>query len=219
MMVHDRGSSQLGEVSGGRLRFSKAPHTCQDRFMHLNIRDRSGGLWVPGSVRGSGGTCDWISGQLALRITGEGAVGQWKNAGWATLADQGGNVWLGSIRGQEQDVFNIWREGRTVHTVAVPGAFERCALVSDKPGSVFVWTRLGLRHVVADDPARPGAYALGKLYTVPAFEGAEQVAGFSRLGLLAVTTCRDRPGSRKYYLYLIRLPGSGAAPSPFAPRK
>lgn len=211
MLAHDGGSSHFGEVKDGRVRFSPAPHATEPSFLHLNVRDDSGALWVPGSVRVAGGTADWIRGQVALRVMEQGIAQELPNAGWAKLKDESGNVWLGAIRGKDEHTFNIWRDGKIVHTLAVPGASEHSALVSDKPGSVYVWTGTGLRHLVAKDPTQPGAYSLGALHAVKGIEGSEQGVTLSRLGFLAVTTYSDRGGPRRYYLYVVRLPQANAA--------
>jgi hypothetical protein len=206
MMVHDRGSSQFGEVKDGKILFSKAPHTCERGFMSLSITDDEGGLWIPGSVRGSGGTCDWIRGQLALRIMEKETRAELKNSGWATLNDKSGNIWLGKIRSKDVNLFNIWRKGEIKHSVRVPGASARSVLIADKPGSVFVWTELGLQHMVAKDSSRPAVYSPGKLHTVRGFEGSAQNSRFSSLGYIAVAVYSDRYGARKNRLYLIKLP-------------
>lgn len=205
MMVHSRGRSFFGEVVGGRLIFSKAPHTNERAVMHLGVRDRAGALWVPGSVRGSRGTCDWISGQLALRITEKGVVQKLKSAGWARLVDQSGNVWLGSVRGKAATTFNIWRDGRIAHALTVPGAHERSVLFSDRPGSVFVWTKLGLQHLLAKDPRDPRSFALGKLYSIEGIDGHSIRAAYSPLGYFLLGAYSDQ-GGRRYSLHMVPLP-------------
>ena len=207
MLVHDRGSSHFGRVVEGKPQFTKAPHTCERSAMHLSVRDDDDGLWIPGSVRGGGGTCDFISGQLAIRIAEDDTMQQLNNEGWARLKDRSGNVWLGRIRGESLDRFNIWRNGKVVHSVTVPGVLEQFGgLFSDRPGSVFVWTKLGLRRLIARDPANPAKYSLGKLYHVKDLEGAPRVMRHSRRGLFAFTTFSDRGGPRRHYLCLVKVP-------------
>lgn len=210
-LVHDHGCSLFGEVRNGRVLFSKAPHTCNHFLMHLNMHDDSSALWVQGNIQGAWSTCDWVGDQFSLRIVETGTVQELKNAGWAKLKDKNGNMWLGQIRGNDECVFNIWREGKIVHTVTIPGTFEECALVADKPGSVFAWTKLGLRQMIAKDSSKPGEYSLGNLYHVAGIQGSERVINLSSLGFLAVTTFDDSDGRRKAYLYIIKLPAGDSS--------
>lgn len=124
MSVHSKGTSFYGVVENGRPVFAKAPHTCDRQDMCRSVRDEDDALWIAGSVRGAGGTCDWISGQLALRVGDAGVVGELKNRGWAKLCDEAGNVWLAKVRGGEANEFRVWRGGEIVDTIRVPTANE-----------------------------------------------------------------------------------------------
>ncbi|MBA4387365.1 MAG: hypothetical protein C0404_05250 [Verrucomicrobia bacterium] len=210
MMAHSQGRSFFGEVSKGALAFTNAPHTCARNEMFMEVRD-SAGLWVPGDVRGSGGTSDSVEGQLAIRINEKGVDTVLTNAGWAMMCDMSENVWLGSMRGKPYGNFNIFRGGSIVSSINIPGGEDNMSLIQDRTGSVYARTKLGIQHIVAPNPDKPSEYVLDKLYSVEGIKGIEDPGmGYSALGFFLITSHTDVPGNRKYYLNLIPIPAPQA---------
>ncbi len=200
----DGGRSFYGEMRGGKLAIEQASHLWDPWHRRWRVRDAEGNVWVPSAEPPRKGPGEIPVKQLALRIPEHGPVGVVENSGWPRLYDEGGNLWLGSIRGRAADQFNVWREGRVVHTVTVPGADASTALVSDRAGSVFALTRAGLVHLAAPDPKKPAAFEVKKIYSYPGM-GTEKIrVEYSKLGYLLV--CRARQDG-KCWLQAIELPG------------
>ena len=171
------------------------------------IRDATGALWVPSEDRRSFGTGDRVEGQLTIRMAAEGPVEQLRDAGWPCLKDKNGNIWLGAIHGRRPEVFGVWRDGKILHALTVPAAFDGSDMFSNKPGSVFVWTSMGLQHLVAPDPAKPAHYSLAKLYFPRDFVGKKTVMKPTTLGMVAISSQAEQDNGTKVYLYLIDISG------------
>ena len=88
---------------------------------------------------------------------------------------------------------------------------------SDRPGSVYAWTILGLQHLVADGPDFD-QYRLGKLFPVEGVAGpVEGAAGQNPGGAIATTVIWSSENHRdggNACLYLIKLPTAEKKPSP-----
>ncbi|MBN1511806.1 MAG: hypothetical protein JXB13_07310 [Phycisphaerae bacterium] len=205
-LAHDRGRSFYGRVEDGKIVIEPAPHTSELREMYRSVRDESGALWVPGSVRRACGTSDRISGQVAYRLTETGVVDEVVNGGWATLHDKGGNVWLGGIRGKGENQFNVWRNGEIVAHVVIPFAHEDTPLFSDRPGSVYAWTDAGLQHLTQCEESDPSRWSIAGVYTPTNIEGHRHETASSDLGFIVLTTYSDA-GGRRSFLHLIPFPG------------
>lgn len=205
MSVHSGGKSHFGRIENGQPVFSAAPHTCDRREMCRSIRDPQDRLWLAGSIRGSGGTCDWISGQLALPVADSGVVTEIKNEGWAALCDTAGNVWLGQVRGGQPNEYRIWRNGAIAGRVSVPTADESSRLVSDAAGSVYVWTLSGLYHLTAAGTSGGADFKVDRLYTVTDTPGSMEKLFLGAQGWLALYT-HTGSSPRARYLCLVHLP-------------
>ena len=208
MSVHSGGKSYFGGIENGQPVFAPAPHTCDRREMCLSVRDPQDHLWIAGSIRSSGGTCDCISGQLALRAADAGVVEEIKNAGWAKLCDKAGNVWLGQIRGGQPGEYRIWRNGRIAGQISVPTADDYSRLISDAPGSVYVWTASGLYHLIAVGSPESTDFKVEGIYTVTDAPGNVEQLFLSDQGWLALATWTDTT-PRGRYVCLARLPKRG----------
>ena len=99
-----------------------------------------------------------------LRVEPDGERQTLKNVGWPRLIEADGTVWLGGVGGYtgdgRGDRFGIWRDGRIVQELRVPGADSTTRFFTVTPGSVWAWTEYGLRHLVADEAATPGHYGI-----------------------------------------------------------
>jgi hypothetical protein len=175
----------LGEVKDGRLVIEAAPQSGSRDLMQRSPRDTDGGLWVPRFLYDRGSIPERI-GQTALRVLPSGAVQELSNKGLAYLCDQGGNVWLGSIIGGRPEDFNLWREGKIVAAVSIPGAgaYHGTPMASDRPGSVWACTQVGLVHLVAEDPKAPASFAVKAVYHLKGADGTVSVMEYSPRGYL-----------------------------------
>jgi hypothetical protein len=207
MLAHDHGRSFFGRVEGDQLVFEPAPHTCESPIMALGIKDAGGALWVPGSDRVGGTTCDAINGQIAHRLSENGPVQNLKNTGWARLCERNGTIWLGEVRGQSSSRFNLWRDGEIVGAVKIDHAKRDTPLVSDRPGSVYAWTAAGLQHYTRRPGAAAADYELTETVAIDGYNGMYTKLAVSDLGYLVVGSFADDP-VRAFELRLIRLPGS-----------
>jgi hypothetical protein len=203
LLLHDKGRSFVGEIKNGELLFTDAPHAAHGNDFLTGLRDDDGGLWVAGTICKGMQTCDAIFGQISVRFGRKDAAEKYTNAGWPLLIDQAGNVWLGRIRGQPENKLNVWRGGRIVQTLELPNTDKVWALHSDKPGSVYAWTTLGITWLKADGPDF-AHFRPGKTYAVPVVPGRPTLIAYSEFGYLVATSYTDYP--RKHYLHLIRIP-------------
>lgn len=199
------GLSFYGEVVDGAFVFVPAPHCSLQnvRYLHRNVRDHNGGLWVPisaGHVHLPGDEC--ISGRLTdnfeeeiIRIQGR-----------PIMCDQSGNVWFGS-KDRADDAYKIWSPDGAVGSCSVPfvgryDSFQR--LFSDRPGSVYIWTRRAIFHLTADDPAQPASYTFKEQYFVDV-KGMQSFIGFSKLGYIVLKVRGS--GKTGSGLCIVKLPG------------
>lgn len=173
------------------------------------VRDREGALWVMGYGpwrRGGSGRL-----QVAFRLDDFCRRTEVVDAGWPLLCDMEGNIWLGLIRGEAPDRFNIWRDGEIIQTVTIPHGDEKTRLFSNRAGSVFAWTPIGLVHLASRDEGEGSRFEAGPVYTVTGLTGRLKAITFSNLGFLVATSTRtvfDDAGERQdlHCLHLVRLP-------------
>ncbi|MHC4402073.1 MAG: NHL repeat-containing protein [Planctomycetota bacterium] len=162
---HDGGRSFLGRLEEGRLRFTDAPHPLSHGFRPLPVvRDADSGLWVPVTKGSAGGTSDFISGRNPFRVANDGRLEEIDATGWAYLCDAAGNVWIGRPEGPSPGTFTLWRDGRFIQELQIP-AYRNGLLFSDRPGSVYAYTAVGLQQMVAEPP-HFREYRVGPAYRI-----------------------------------------------------
>lgn len=149
--------SLIGEVRDGKLFFqdSQMINRGSDLF---GLREAGGALWVPGS------RTMYPDEQLTLRIGQNGQAQEIQDSGCPLLIDDSDNVWLGRIKHQPQNKLAIWRGGKIVQRLEIPGTERITSLFADKPGSVYAVTSLGLVHLIAEGD---GPYRPDKTYLLP----------------------------------------------------
>jgi hypothetical protein len=196
-----RQSPFLGEIADKKPRFVRLPKDIAypDHTSHFHeIRDRDGAIWIPSMGMWDPGAC---------HVDHTGVLQQLHKVGLPVMVDQAGNLWLATNRGRVWDEFNIWRHGRIVQKVQIPQAESGTFLFSDRPGSVYALTSVGLRHLTAQGP-KFDAYRIDKLHPVEGLIGQMISAGYSSHGYLAIVTALDARSGPNYYLYLIKLPNN-----------
>ena len=136
---------------------------------HVPTRSPDGSVWfgLERYVRDPQGTAQHLEFH-SVRVTPDGESQILRHVGWPRLIEADGTVWLGGsgkfIGDGYADEFAVWRDGRIVQRLTVPRADRASRFLSVKPGSVWVWSNHGLRHLLADDPAAPGRYRVGRLF-------------------------------------------------------
>src|SRR5207237_7329727 len=100
------------------------------------------------------------------------------------------NVWLAAMdKGHPLSHFWVWREGQVVQELTIPNADAMQTIFSDRPGSVFVCTGLGLHHLVAEDDGMGKPFQLQQTYTFPSVSSTLFSCPYSDLaGLVLVGT-------------------------------
>ena len=209
--ISSGGCSFYGEVKDGLPVFTLAPHvTPEDNYRP--VHDTAGALWIPAVAPTiNGGTTQEVWDQFrgssiiqkreTCRLTKDGVLLNTRHQGWPILCDKSGNVWLQSIYENPRRL-EIYSHGEIAHTVSIP-YWNRynTRFVSDRPGSVYVWTPAVLVHLVACDPARPGAYETKRHYWT-GVEGRVTSVDSSDLGYLVVRSEKNR----RKLISLVRIP-------------
>ena len=107
------------------------------------------------------------------------------------------------------------RNGKVIQHLQIPQLTDAGFLISDRPGSVYARTTLGLQHLVADGP-KFEQYRLAKLYSIEGIAGDRlgQLLrpyfwyGYSKHGYLVVLGSFDMGRNPAHKLYLIKLPAT-----------
>ena len=220
------GRAFLGTFEGDKAHFVAVPAQLRTSVyaMARPFRDDTGGLWITSAREGGGFD--------TVRITEKGAavLGTRSDDGvWIRGVDRAGYVWLTPGPGDKGSRgWRLRRDGRLCGEVAFPGGNElENYLSTDAPGSVFVWTALGLHHLIRDEKG-PAPYRLAATYHpvdeegmtfAPASTNQYPVVAYSSLGYLVTVSAQPGPEKGTHYrLHLIPLPGDGAATQPAAPK-
>ena len=91
---------------------------------------------------------------VVARIDAAGSADEVADAAEACAVDRSDSVWLATAdyRLNGRGWFLIWRNGKIVQKLEVPGCQPHDPMVSDRPGSMYILTVAGLTHYVADGP-------------------------------------------------------------------
>jgi hypothetical protein len=198
----ERNLAFLGEVENSRLRFTPMP-PIQGPSRLCTMRDTDGCLWIlagSGSSDGSGGR---VASPTIFRIGHEGVVEKLEMNARPCLVDRAGNVWLGHVSRDSTPSCSVWRQGKLVQDIAIPELDSGMFLVSDRPGSVYALTCMGLQHLVADAP-NFDHYRLDKVYSIDDVVGEITALEYSKLGCLLLAARTTSPQS--FSLYTVALP-------------
>ena len=192
----------LGEIRNGKPHFTEL--NAKISPMHPGLRDAQGNLWLGGADRSN----------ATILIKTDGTMQTICETGHPLLLDASGNIWIGpnSEGGIGTTEFEVWKNGRKAQSLSIPGLTAERFLFSDRPGSVYVWTGLGLKHFVADGPEYVN-FRLDRFYTVPALSGTTCNIKYSKQGYLVFVTAQNAPGQqaggelmREFKLFTVPLP-------------
>ena len=197
---NDRGF--LCELRDGKLRLAAAPATCHEWRKYRPWRDPQGGVWL---LAGRVVEGQYMAQPYAACIDHKGTLAEINDAGWPRLIDQSGCLWLAGLRDGPvpQEAIHICKQGKIVQKLQVPGRVEGDKMVSDRPGSVYTLTTVGLAHYVAAAPDF-AHYELRGDYPVPDLRGNVSALVAGPPGYVTAAARTDVP--RGYHLYLIELP-------------
>jgi hypothetical protein len=206
----DASSALFGHVADGKLQFVKAPENCRFGEIPLNVAARDGAIWMPSYTAGQHG---------ASRADEIGVREDIKNVGYPLLFDEAGNLWTVELRSGARDQLNVCRDGKVVQHLQIPQLTDAGFLISDRPGSVYARTTLGLQHLIADGPNFL-QYRLEKLYALEGIPGDRlgqllnpyPMYGYSKYGYLVVPGSFATNRNPEHKLYLIKLPVIGSPP-------
>ncbi len=181
----------LGEVKGEKIEISLLPQ--QNVFGTL--RDTENCLWISGGANIRGSFTPTI-----FHLGSEGVLEERQQHCRPVLADAAGNVWLDLI---SSDAVRLWRNKNWDYEIAIPGLLGGTMMVSDRPGSVYAATVMGLQHLVADGPAFD-RFRLDKIYSLDEAEGEIIGLEYSKTGGIVLVT-RTQSSSQKHFLYRFAL--------------
>jgi len=193
-----------GELRNGRLHFLPAPPAAVPGVRPRGgIRDPQGGLWVQVERR-TGPNSFYLP--VTSRIDQTDNVDQVPDANGVCGVDRSGSIWLDAQQNQLRDAESmlIWRNGKVIQRLRVPGYQLNDPLASDRPGSVFVLTVAGLVHYVAAAPDYE-AYRLQAEYRLPNVSGAPRAVLAAPPGYLSVISSPVQNGV-ECRLTLLKLP-------------
>lgn len=158
--------------------FMEAPTWSVDAQMPFGFRDSEGALWLPSYAKEvtpskfPPGSPQYLLNRprrenRTIRVTERGPLEELPVDAWPFLIDASNVVWLAAMgQGRPLGHFWIWREGKIVQELQIPGAQEMRTICSDKPGSVFVGTGLGLHHFV-EHVENGKQFRLKQTYSLP----------------------------------------------------
>ncbi|MCC6123851.1 MAG: hypothetical protein IT426_02730 [Pirellulales bacterium] len=190
----------FGEVRDGKLRFSQAPKIEIRDNDALKVRDAEGAIWAISLLDASKGS----SREYIVRLGGEGVREKLEAVGTPRLVDAAGNLWVEKNAATDGCAYRLWRNGRWGRELAVPNVARNCRLVSDRPGSVYAWSNLGLQQLVADSPDFDD-YRPGRLYALDDVSGEVGALACGKQGLLALLV-QGGPATAPWTLGLLKLP-------------
>jgi hypothetical protein len=174
----------LADVSDDRVNISKTSLTPQCLTGAVGIPDREGGLWLPGYP--SKRTVENRTECRTYHVTGQGTVEEVPLSAWPVLVDKSENLWLSEIIDHRPtNHFYIWRDGALRQEVTIREAAGHHLLFSDKPESVFVWTSLGLHHLLAD---AAGEFQQDDIFPLPELHATGSGVYSERAGLVVRTS-------------------------------
>lgn len=210
---HDGGMSIVAKVNKGNLSLTSTHHAIKGINRYPAVREENRAIWIASPDGRGVPQSDIFFGQSAVRINqNEEETHLLKLSGYPVLYDPIGNMWLGRIRGDSRNQFNIVQNGNIVQAIEIPGLVpeasptpEYLQLFCDGPGSVYVHTSHGLQHMVADkDP--PHHYRPGKCYSCG--EAGDFPNGYSSQGYCL--SLKAGYNVQLKYLHLTRLPLAAA---------
>jgi hypothetical protein len=176
------GCGLLGRVESGALIFEIAPHSSDLHQTTHPLYDADGALWVLGESKDK----ERRNGISTFCLTAKGIGDEIKDL-LPYLVDPSGNVWgRPGPYPMAKDPLKVWRGGHVSEGPALHGLDRYARLLSDRPGSVYVWTDLGVQHLVAS-AADPAQFKVDRVYSL-AIEGRPWQIDYTPLGFFVISS-------------------------------
>ncbi|HEY1599428.1 MAG TPA: hypothetical protein VGG64_07485 [Pirellulales bacterium] len=191
--------SLLVSARDSRLRFEPISGVAEVGNYGLGRLDSRGAMWANISISVNPPPFD--PPQLFGRINDKGLVETISCSGKPILTDDAENVWLTDIENRPGNELNVWRGGRLIGHLALPGTDRIWRGFSDRLGSAWFWTASGLQRVVADAPSYDH-FRTTCTVALEAVSPQRSYSDYSQLGYLMVAT----PASNPTRIQLIHLP-------------
>ncbi len=186
---HD--SFAIGEVNEGKVKITLLPQ----RSVFGTLRDTESCLWISGGANIRGSFTPTV-----FRVGTEGVLEERQQHCRPVLADPAGNVWLDQITA---DSVRLWHNRNWDQEILIPGFLSGTLMVSDRPGSVYAATVMGLQHLVADGPAFD-RFRLDKIYSLDDAEGEIIGLEYSKTGGFVLIT-RMQSSPQQHFLHRLAL--------------
>ena len=225
VLVHRNSAPRIARWRGGAVEVEEVEAGGIHGFVGDDKMRRGpdGAVWLGYSKREKNDVGGWTN--HAVRLDPGGGVDVLADVGWPRLIEADGTVWLGGVGRHRDDPdgdrFAVWRDGEIVQHLRVPRANSTSKFLKVRPGSVWVWSETGLRHLVADDPDAPGHYRAGRVVVPqvggqavrPEFRRVPPVFEASPLGFIATLEHRATSPSdaSEARLVIVRLFERGGA--------
>lgn len=197
-VTFERQASVLGHVRNGTVVFVSAEDAGS-----IFRRDADGAVWVnaieppqtyafpPKPPK-----------RILLKVTEKGVTEKLSDTGIPVLLDESGNLWCNAGPIRRGSRVNILGNGKLIHSLEVPDASHPFHLMTDRPGSIYTWTRRGLLHL--SGPAKgDGSWQAGETATVD-LKFSPREMEVSRLGFAVLSTA-DSYG-KDCQIHLVKLP-------------
>ena len=197
-----------GELRKGKLHFvPERSVLARNGWPPLGLRDLQGGLWIPVEKR-SGPNSFFLP--HAARIDQTDNADEFSDASEACAVDRSGGVWLAAsdYRLNDRGGFLIWRNGKIVQKLQVPGCQQHDPLASDRPGSMYALTAVGLAHYVAEGPDYQ-QYHLQAYYRLRDLSGTPRALFAAPPGYLSIVSSQQLRYQRsplECRLALVKIP-------------
>lgn len=163
-------SKTIAEMKDGVAASTDAPECIAWNHTPVAQRDFEGALWLPTYDPPASKGLTLQAEHRTIRLGEQGPLEEITKNAWPFLVDRSGNVWLARMGKvtppKPRSHFWIWRRGKIVQELQIPLANDMRGMFSDKPGSVYVWTSLGLHHLIANE-AEGSEFRVAQTYALP----------------------------------------------------
>ncbi len=177
----------LATFKVGAVAFSAAPSRTQSAAAPRFFVDGDQALWIIRTPTPPPGTGQPLHVDVQ-RLGTSGILDNFTLQSPPLLLDHSGIVWLAPVNGRT----DLWKNGKLIGSVTVPGATNGAKIFSDKAGSIWYWTPLGLHHLTSTRPETADYQVGDPLFVADAqgniiFRNISGDIGVSPRGFLYVT--------------------------------
>ncbi len=195
-----RSGAFFGVVKDDKVSFSDAPKIEIRDNDSLKTRDAEGSIWGICNLKESDGNAR----RFIIRLGTEGVGEKLDYVGTPRFIDAAGNLWVEKNTGPANCIYKLWGKGGWTQELTIPNITRSIPPCSDRPGSAYVWTSLGLRRLLAEPPDFH-QYRLGQLYSFDDLAGEVNTLAYSKQGYM-VLLMQGGANNSPWSLGLLKLP-------------